>query len=284
MPYGYNYNGYQTGYRQSNAAPTNTQVKQENVSSSFTQKNGERQVTQYISDESGKIIGNKIVFTCAPKAEPADVSEPIKLLNQKECSLQLRLMPYQGNTGGAKSVFNISWPQCNLIATMARDCMAQPYKMWAAESWDLADRWNRSKEFERIFGNPLPPATMMQKFPGRFSSQQDASGYCPTRILILRRATKRPDGTESRLPWYIQIKNGYAKKIMVGNNGAAVMDGRSFVQESEAHTNVADGDMYNMFYWNEAAINAIKTAGTNPLLRGFNSLKERAKNWANSAK
>lgn len=227
----------------------------------------------FVSDESGKVTSNKIQLTCAPKAEATDAANPYKVMNQKTCALQIRLMPYQGNTGGARSEFNISWPQAKLITDVAEQSMIFPIS-----NWDLADKWNKTNELERVFGDPLPPSVIMQKFPGRFQSQQEAAGYCRARIMILRRTTKRPDGQIQRLPWYIQIMNGYAKKIQVGNGGAC-MERKSFLQETEAHTNVADGDMFNMFFWNEAAIRALMSSGTPNLVRTHNELLKKRREW-----
>lgn len=248
---------------------------QQQTRSVFQNKGMERTLTQetFVSDESGKVTTNKVVLSCAPKGEPAGPTQPYNVMDQKSCALKIKLMPYQGNKGGAVSEFNISWPQAKLVTDVAEMAMIFPIS-----SWDLADRWSKTTELERVFGAPLPPAEMMKKFPGKFSSQQQAQGFCRARILIMRRTVKRPDGQVQRLPWYIQIMNGYARKIEIANGGA-YMERKSFIQENECHINVADGDMYSMFFWDWESIQSIMDAARPAVASAHEDRVARTKAW-----
>lgn len=199
----------------------------------------------FVSDESTVTIGKSVVFSAAPKFEGTDNNNPYKVLDQDRTSIQLRLMPYGENgKSGQKAVFNLSWPQYNILACVIQNCM-----IFQIPHWSLSEAYEGTSELQRIFGDPLSPAVMMQKFPGRFKDKNEAAGYCPARILVLRRDLMRSDGAVARYPWYIDIKNGYAKKIQ-NKTGGAYMQKTSFIEEASCHINLSDGQMYEQAYWN----------------------------------
>ena len=70
---------------------------------------------QFISDELSSTIAKSWVFSVAPRLEPATGAAPYYGMDHDGTSMQLRLMPYDQNGGGTRSVFNISWPQFDIL-------------------------------------------------------------------------------------------------------------------------------------------------------------------------
>lgn len=227
----------------------------------------------FVSDEACSTIGKSVVFSTAPKIAATTAEDPYKILNQKDCSIQLRLMPYSDGKGGKRSVFNLSWPQYDLLSTVIKQAM-----FFKISHWDLAEVWDGTQEMDRVFGNPLPPSVMMSKFPDVFKNPSEAQGYCPARILKLRRDSVRQDGSKATYPWYIEIRNGYAKKHPT-QNGGAYMERRTFVEESSSHINLSDGQMYEHAFWNEKVMETFVSAATPSIIKAHNALMQQKQDW-----
>lgn len=237
------------------------------TSTGVTQGNGENNVT-YVSDETtAPKFGRTTVLTTKLSAEGAPAASPLHILNQKKCSVQFRLTDFNKGTNDKSktAVFNITWPQAQAVYKKAEKCIVDEA---GHDHWDLADKWNHTNELERVFGNPIPPVELNKKFPGMFKTPSEATGYCPARILILRRDSTRRDGSPSNYPWYIEIRNGYAKKITT-QQGGSYMERKSFVEESGVHMNVTDGDMMDMLYWDKAGIGIIIRSAASSFVKAF---------------
>lgn len=210
----------------------------------------------YVSDESTKVITNKVVFSITPKIAEPDPSDPLKIYEQNKTGFQLRIMPYSGNQGGHRCEFNITWPQYEAIACAVRQTLAG-FDIGA--NWNLATIWDGDghNEFDRVFGNPLPANELQQRIQNGMKVTAAKNGrlpqLCPARILVLRRSSTMPDGSKVRLPWYIKISNGFAEKISRGN-GAFYMNRQSFVEEYSAEIRLSDAQMWEHIFWNEKII------------------------------
>ncbi len=83
----------------------------------------------------------------------------------------------------------------------------------------------------------------------------DAQGLSIADTFKIERQPLGNDGQPKRNPWFIQIQNGRARKVM-NDNGGGYMDGRSFVVEKSASINVTDMDLYGLLKRADAYIQA----------------------------
>ena len=212
----------------------------------------------YTSDESTATIGKNVVFSTAPKIIGIQQDNFYKILDHDKSAVQLRLMPYTDKGGGTRVVFNLTWPQYAALSHAIKQAL-----IFDIGRWDLAEKWDGAGHTElcRVFGSPVKPAEMMTKFQGRFADANAATGFCPARILQLRRDTRRADGSVAKYPWYIKIQNGYARKISVASGGS-YMERKSFIESAAAQMNISDGEMYEHAFWNEELMNmTVQTMG-----------------------
>lgn len=213
---------------------------------------------EYTSDESTCTIGKNVVFSMAPRIVGVQPKDFYKVLDHDKTAMQLRLMPYTEAGGGTRVSFNITWPQYEALSHAVKQAL-----IFDIGRWDLAEKWDGAghTELDRVFGNPENPDAMMAKFPGRFATREAASGLCPSRILELRREPVRADGTAAKYPWFIRIRNGYARKI-AAKTGGAYMERKSFVETASAQMNLTDGQMFEHAFWNEELMDmAVNTMG-----------------------
>lgn len=218
----------------------------------------QKQQRKIISDESTCTIGKTVVFSTAPRIVGVEQKDFYKILDHNQTAIQLRLMPYTKEGGGTRVSFNITWPQYNALSHVIKQAL-----IFDIGHWDLAEKWDGAGHTElcRVFGNALNPAEIMAKFPGKFVNEEAAKGFCPARILQLRRDSVRSNGEIAKYPWYIKIQNGFAKKIIT-QTGAAYMERKSFLEAASAQMNISDGEMYEHAFWNEELMNmTVQTMG-----------------------
>lgn len=212
----------------------------------------------YTSDESTCTIGKNVVFSMAPRIAQTEDKDFYKILNHDQTAMQLRLMPYTEAGGGTRVVFNITWPQYEALSHAVKQAL-----VFDIGRWDLAEKWDGAghTELNRVFGKPVSPAEMMAMFPGKFANEAAATGLCPARTLELRRESRRSDGSVAKYPWFIRIRNGYARKVPI-KTGGAYMERKSFVETASAQMNLTDGQMFEHSFWNEELMDmAVQTMG-----------------------
>jgi len=205
--------------------------------------------SKFISDEVVSVVSKSWVFSVAPKIISALPTDPYKGMDQNQSSFQLRLMPYSSEGGGVRSVFNISWPQMDSIRIAVDMAMCG-----LVQTWDLADAYGDT--MTRVFG------------------AEDAQGYCPARVLVLKRQPLMPDGTKARLPWYVEIKNGKAKKKATASGGA-YMVGSSFVEESKCQARLTDGQMKDITFWANYLLENTNSWVKTSMLQGHQQLEDQ---------
>ena len=205
----------------------------------------------FVSDELSSVISNKWVFSVAPTIQPTDQANPYKLLDHNRTSMQLRLMPYSANGSGKRVVFNISWPMYDTLCKAVDEAL-----MGRLGNWDMAVAYN--DYLQRIFGQP------------------DSNGRCPARVLTIRRDPVMQDGSKSRMPWYVEIKNGTGIKVATGTGGA-FMKGGSFVENpgEKCSARLTDGQMKDSLYWGNKLCDLFFSAVKDSTLQGHYSIMQK---------
>lgn len=213
---------------------------------------------KFISDESSSTISKDWVFSVAPTIVAANSSEPYKGMDQRQTSMQLRLMPYDKSGGGARSKFNITWPQFDTLAKAVE--LAQ---CGLLNEWDIAEACG--DPFTRIFG------------------EKDAQGLCQARILTLKRQPVMRDGSKARLQWYIEIKNGRGVKVETQTGGAYMKPG-SFVETSKCSARLSDGQMKDHMFWGKFLMDIFNQAVKGGVLQGHTNLEAQKTAYKNGLK